>query len=55
MPLDEASRMLERRKKFDYIEGRSVKVDLSGDVFDPWLYDRDNGTGAAQQAVDSAR
>ena len=41
----------------DYVQGRCLKVDLgSDDHFDPWLYDRDNGTGAAARAVaDAAR
>ena len=40
---------------FDYLYGRVIKVDLSGDEFDERLYDRDCGTGAAQRAVDSVR
>jgi hypothetical protein len=36
---------------FDYVRGRILKVDLSGDEFDPRLYDRDNGEGAAARAV----
>jgi hypothetical protein len=40
---------------FDYLCGKVMKVDLSGDAFDPWGYDRDNGSGAAQRAVDSVR
>lgn len=27
---------------FDYLHGRPLKIDLSKDVFDTWLYDRDN-------------
>lgn len=38
---------------FDYFFGRVIKVDLSGDEFDPWLYDRDLGPGAAARAVAS--
>jgi len=38
--------------EFDYVMGRVLKVDLSGDEFDEWLYDRDNGTGAALAAID---
>lgn len=34
--------------------GLGMKVDLSSDEeFDDWLYDRDNGVGAAQKAVNS--
>ena len=40
---------------FDYLHGRVLKVDLSGDEFDERLYDRDCGKGAAQRAVDSIR
>lgn len=38
--------------RFDYLWGRVMKVDLSGDSFDPRLYDRDNGEGAAARAVE---
>jgi hypothetical protein len=36
---------------FDYIGAKSVKVNLSGDEFDAWMYDRDNGEGAARRAL----
>lgn len=36
---------------FDYLKGRIMKVNLSKDEFDPWLYDRDNGAGAALRAI----
>lgn len=36
---------------FDYVNGRPLKVDLSGDEFDPYLYDRDNGKGVAAKAM----
>lgn len=39
----------------DYVDGRVMKVDLSGEVFDPWLYDRDNGAGAAATVVNLLR
>lgn len=39
---------------FDYLKGRVMKVDLTSDTeFDECLYDRDNGEGAAQRAIDS--
>lgn len=37
------------------LQGRVMKVNLEGDSFDPWLYDRDNGTGAAQEVIDELR
>lgn len=36
---------------FDYLHGRVMKVDLSGDELDSTLYDRDNGKGAAEAVV----
>lgn len=39
----------------DYIRGRVMKVNLKGDEFDPNLYDRDNGRGAAEAAIASLR
>lgn len=41
---------------FDYLSGRVMKVDLkSDDGFEEWLYDRDNGKGAAQRAIEGLR
>ena len=40
------------RAYFDYVKGRVMKVELSGDEFDPRLYDRDNGSGSAQRAIE---
>jgi hypothetical protein len=39
------------RLDYDYLAGRCMKVDLSGDSFDPWLFDREYGQGAAQEVV----
>ncbi len=36
---------------FDYVLGRVMKVNLKNDEFDPCLYDRDNGQGAAYSAL----
>ena len=47
--------LLAKYSYFDYLHGRVLKVDLSGDEFDERLYDRDCGKGAAQRAVDSIR
>lgn len=40
---------------FDYVRGRVMKIDLSGDVISPHLYDRDNGAGAAAHVIASLR
>ncbi len=42
-----------KKTVFDYLKGRVIKVDLSGHNLDTRLYDRDNGEGAAQRAIDS--
>ena len=41
----------EKNLRFDYVQGRPLKVDISGDDFDPRLYDRDAGEGAAERAI----
>lgn len=38
---------------FDYLYSKVLKVELSGDEFDEYLYDRDCGPGDAQRAIDS--
>jgi hypothetical protein len=53
MSLDEARQELKSNTygRFDYLRGRVMKIDLSGDSFNPRLYDRDNGQGAAARAL----
>jgi hypothetical protein len=52
MTTQEARELLETTTYFDYLKGRVMKVDLSNDdEFDERLYDRDNGSGAAQRAI----
>ncbi len=52
MPYEEAKALLDNGQTyFDYVNGRVMKVDLSGDVLDPFLYDRDNGPDAANNAL----
>lgn len=60
MTIAEAGELLAPREHgeppyFDYVHGRVLKVNLAGDKFSPRLYDRDNGHGAAQRAVDAIR
>jgi hypothetical protein len=59
---DDSSRMFgknrcgNRELYFDYLRGRPLKSDISGDTFDPWGYDRDNGgKGAAARIVEALR
>lgn len=57
MTESEAADILRNRGErlyFNYLKGRVIKVSLASDTeFDESLYDRDNGYGAAQRAVDS--
>jgi hypothetical protein len=44
------------RLYFDYLFGRPLKVDLSGDEVDAWGYDRDNGgDGSLARIVEKIR
>ena len=53
MTIAQAEKLIGQTTNFDYLNGRVLKVDLSGDKgFDEWLYDRDNGKGSAQRALD---
>lgn len=49
----EAAVLLEQQTYFDYHEGRLMKVNLAGDTLDTWAYNRDNGTNAAENAIQS--
>lgn len=52
----EAEEVLKCGTYFDYLKGRIMKVDLKNDDgFDERLYDRDNGLGAAQRAINRIR
>ncbi len=53
MTKEEAENLLKETTDFDYLHGKVMKVNLSGDEFNPWLYDRDNGEGAALKAIES--
>lgn len=57
MTRDEAAELLARDSYFDYVRGRVMKIQLKEGQhsLDPWLYDRDNGQGAAQRVVESLR
>jgi hypothetical protein len=61
-PLEEFQRRIDEDRRhcavsrhrhlyFDYVFGRPIKSDISGDVLDPRLYDRDAGEGAAASAI----
>ena len=52
----EVQRMLDGGQTyFDYVQGRVMKVDLSGDELNTWGYNRDNGVGAAERIIGKLR
>ena len=51
----EGTALLTEERYFDYLKGRVMKVEISGDTLDPLFYDRDNGAGAAARAIDALR
>ncbi len=54
MDENEVEALLSESNYFDYLYGKIMKVDLSDpEGFNPGLYDRDNGFGAAQAAISS--
>lgn len=59
MTKEEAQSILDRmgkKKYFDYLNGKVMKIDLtSDDEFEEWMYDRDNGKGSAEKAINSLR
>ena len=55
MTASDARPLIEKYTYFDYVQGRVMKVDLSGDCFDPEGYDRDNGQGAAERTISALR
>lgn len=53
MTFAEAHILLKNGTYFDYLSGRVMKVDLSGNELDTRLYNRDNGSDAAEKAIAS--
>jgi len=51
MTTKEASELLDESQYFDYLKGRVMKINLGTDVLRSHLYDRDNGHGAAREAI----
>jgi hypothetical protein len=51
MTEEEAEALLKQTTYFDYLKGRVMKIDLSGDELQTRLYNRDNGEGAAERVI----
>lgn len=52
---EDAEAYLAHSSYFDYLNGRVMKVEISGDELSPRLFDRDNGEGAAALAIENLR
>lgn len=52
---DAAAVIAEEGMHFDYLRGRVMKVSIDGDEIETRLYDRDNGAGAAERAIEPLR
>lgn len=58
MTADQAREEISARGKdlyFDYLHGRVMKMNLSGDEVDTALYNRDNGHMAAENIIENLR
>lgn len=55
MSKDDAETLLAQTTKFDYLQGRVLKVDLTTDELKTWLYNRDLGQGAAERIIRQLR
>ena len=51
MTVEEAKKLLEEQTYFDYLNGRVMKIDLSTDELRTDLYNRDNGSLAAENII----
>ena len=45
----------DKRLYFDYVQGRPLKSDITGDRWDPSLYDRDAGNGRGYSVIVALR
>jgi hypothetical protein len=56
LDIEGAEKIVSETLVFDYLFGRPLKLNLTGDSFDPWGFDRDNGgSGSAQKIIDRLR
>jgi len=54
MTIEEAQAILDEtpgETYVDYLRGRVMKIDVAKEPLDTWLYNRDNGHGAAERAL----
>lgn len=51
MNIEKATELLQTQQYFDYLNGKVLKINLSGDDIDTWGYNRDNGQNAAEEVL----
>jgi hypothetical protein len=52
LSINDAKALLKEATRFDYLNGRVMKIDIGRDEMYVSGYDRDNGLGAASRVVD---
>ena len=56
MTVGQARKIIQQQgHRFDYLNGRAMKIDLGGETLNPWGFDHDNGAGATQSVVGAIR
>ena len=53
MDVEEAKKLLKESTYFDYLKGRVMKIDFIEEEIETWLYNRDNGDGAAERCLET--
>lgn len=51
MTRETAEEYLKSTTYFDYLKGRVMKINLEGNEFDSWAYNRDNGANTAENVI----
>lgn len=55
LSIEEARELLKEHTYFDYLYGTVMKIKLDGNELNTRLYNRDNGEGAAEAAIESIK
>lgn len=50
-----ATQALDSSSSIDYLAGKPLKIDLSGNTFSTYLYNCDNGENKAQKVIEDLR
>lgn len=58
MTVEQAQKLIDNQPpglRFDYIQGRVMKIDVTGDITETSGYNRDNGYNAAELIIEKLR